>query len=194
MTRYQCPNCLHHYARSDTLRTHLNNAICKQNEDMESDERESSSAQEEEETDSTAEKTDTDEQNAIAQSSTSDPWPQLLSQTYDKLQENFDGTAESYLQQNPEMELQQAEEKAFSDLRSDNRRQLIKEYEDLMKLLTVLKRIQYTDKFLQRQTNLQINDDFGLEESINVSIRKRKYLLDQMFDEYHHIWDVTFSK
>ena len=46
---------------------------------------------------------------------------------------------ESYLQQNPEIELQQAEEKAFSDLRSDLRRQLIKEYEDLMKSVTVLK-------------------------------------------------------
>ena len=49
------------------------------------------------------------------------------------------------------MEIQQAEKEAFSDLRSDYRRQLIKEYEDLMKLVTVLKRIQYTDKFLQRQ-------------------------------------------
>ena len=62
---------------------------------------------------------------------------------------------------------------------SDNR-----PYEDLMKLVTVLKRIQYTDKFLQRQKYLQTDDDFGLEDSIRVSIRKRKYLLDQMFDEY----------
>ena len=46
---------------------------------MESDERESSSAQEEEETDSMAEETDTDEENAIAQ-------VQLLSQTNDELQ------------------------------------------------------------------------------------------------------------
>ena len=75
----------------------------------------------------------------------------LLSQTYDELQENFDDHVENDLQKNPEMELQQAEEKAFSDLRSDYRRELIKEYEDLMKLVTVLKRIQYTDKFLQRQ-------------------------------------------
>ena len=88
MTRYQCSNCLRHYARSDTLRRHIND-IRKQMEDMESDERESSSAQEEE-TDSMEEETDTDEENAIAHSSTSDPWPQLLSQTYDELQENFD--------------------------------------------------------------------------------------------------------
>ena len=74
-----------------------------------------------------------------------------MSQTYDELQENFDDHVENYLQKNPEMELQQAEEKAFSDLRSDYRRELIKEYEDLMKSVTVLKRIQYTDKFLQRQ-------------------------------------------
>ena len=119
---------------------------------MESEENESPSAQEEEdETDSMEEEANTDQENAIAQSSTSDPWSQLLSQTYDELQEHFDDSLESYLQQNPEMELQQAEEKAFSDLRSDYRRQLIKEYEDLMKLVTVFKRSQYTDKFLKRQ-------------------------------------------
>ena len=84
------------------------------------------------------EEADTDEENAIAQSSTSDPCLQLLSQTYDELQENFDDTVENYLQQNPEMELQQAEEKAFSDPRSDYRHRLIKEYEDLMKSVTVL--------------------------------------------------------
>ena len=84
------------------------------------------------------EEADTDEENAIAQSSTSDPWPQLLSQNYDELQENFDDTVENYLQQNPEMELQQAEEKAFIDPRSDYRHRLIKEYEDLMKSVTVL--------------------------------------------------------
>ena len=85
------------------------------------------------------EEMDTDEENATAQSSTFDPWPQLLSQTYDELQENFDDAMEN-LQQNPEMELQQVEEKAFSNLRSDYRRQLIKKYDELMKLLTVLKK------------------------------------------------------
>ena len=37
---------------------------------------------------------------------------------------------------------------------------------------------------LEMANNLQINDDFGLVESIRFSIRKRKYILDQMFDEY----------
>ena len=78
---------------------------------MESDESESPSAQEEEdETDSMEEEADTEEENAIAQSSASDPWPQLVSQVYDELQENFDDTVESYLRQNPEMELHQADE------------------------------------------------------------------------------------
>ena len=81
------------------------------------------------------EEADTDEENTIAQISASDP--QLLSQTYNKLQENFDDTVEKYLQPNPEMKLQHAEEKALRDLRSDYSRQLIKEYEDLMKLVTV---------------------------------------------------------
>ena len=151
---------------------------------MESDESESPSAQEEkDETDSMEDEADTDEENAIAQSSTSDPWPQLLSQTYDELQENFDDAVENYLQQNLEMELQQAEEKAFSDPKSDYRR-LIKEYEDLMKSVTVLKKDPIHRQALVTANNFQINDDFGLVESIRLSIRKRKYLLDQMFEEY----------
>ena len=70
---------------------------------MESDESESPYAQEEEEdkTDSMEKETDIDEKNAKAQSSTSDPWPQLLSHAYDELQENFDDTVENYLHQNP---------------------------------------------------------------------------------------------
>ena len=152
---------------------------------MESDESESPSAQEEEdETDSMEEEADTDEENAIAQPSTSDPWLQLLSQTYYELQENFDDTVENYLQQNPEMELQQAKEKSFSDLRSDYRRQLIKVYEGLMKLVAVLKTDPIHRQALATAKNLQISDDFGLEESVRFSIRKRKYLLDQMFDQY----------
>ena len=84
----------------------MNNGICQQTEDMESDELESKPAQEEEEeTDSMEEEADTDEENAIAQGSTSDPWRQLFSQTYDELQENLDDTLESCLQQNPETEL-----------------------------------------------------------------------------------------
>ena len=82
------------------------------------------------------------------------------------------------------MELQQAVKKAFSDLRSDYRRQLIKEYENLMKLVTVLKKHPIHRQVLATAKYFQINDDFGLEESIRVSIGKRKYLLHQMFDEY----------
>ena len=103
---------------------------------MESDESESPSSQEEEnETDSMEEEADTEEENATAQSSASDLWPQLVSQIYDELQENFDDTVESYLRQNPEMELHQAEEKAFSDLRSDYRRQLI----NMLKSMKILR-------------------------------------------------------
>ena len=66
MTRHQCPNCLRRYARSNTLRRHLNNGIYKQKEDMESDESESPSTLKEVETDSLEEEADTDEANAIA--------------------------------------------------------------------------------------------------------------------------------
>ena len=52
-----------------------------------------------------------------------------------------------------------------------------------MKLVIVLKRIQYTDKFLQNAKKLQINDHFGLVDSKGFSFRKRTYLLGQMFNE-----------
>ena len=89
---------------------------------------------------------------------------------------------EKYLQQNREMELQQAEEKVFTDLRSDYRCQLIKwrSYE----ISNCLKKDPIHRQVLATAKRFQINDDFGLVESIWFSIRKRKYLLDQSFDEY----------
>ena len=73
------------FIKFDAFRRHLNNGICKEKEDKESEESESPSAQEDEnETVSLEEEEDTDEDNAIAQGSTSDPWPQLLSQTHDE--------------------------------------------------------------------------------------------------------------
>ena len=57
---------------------------------MESEKSESPSDQEaKDETDSVEEEADSDKENAMAQSSTSGPWSQLLSQTHDELQENF---------------------------------------------------------------------------------------------------------
>ena len=53
-----------------------------------------------------------------------------------------------------------------------------------MKLVTVLKKDPIHTEVLATAKHLHINDDFGLEESIRVSVRKRKYLLDQAFDEY----------
>ena len=63
------------------------------------------------------------------------------------------------------MELQQPEEKAFSDYRSDCRRQLIKAYEDLMELVTVFKKDQIHRQVLVTAKTLHIKDEFGLEES-----------------------------
>ena len=45
--------------------------------------------------------------------------------SYETLQDTFDETCESYLEQNPGMEIEEAENKAFDELKSNYRHALI---------------------------------------------------------------------
>ena len=85
--------------------------------------------------------TDTDEENEIPQSkTTSDPWDRIMTETYETLQENFDDTVENYLQQNLGIQIQETENNAYEELRPDYSRELIRQYEDLVKIGSILKK------------------------------------------------------
>ena len=59
---------------------------------------------------------------------------------------HFDETYETYLEQNPGMEIAEAEGKTFDELKSNYRQALISNYHDLVQLGSILKKTQSTNK------------------------------------------------
>ena len=60
----------------------------------------------------------TNEEDELPQSQSEfDPWNKLLQQAYYSLQDTFDETCETYLEQNPGMESAEAERKTFDELK-----------------------------------------------------------------------------
>ena len=59
---------------------------------------------------------------------------------FDSLQDIFDETCETYLEQNPGMETAEAERKTFDELKSNYRQALISNYRDLVHLGNILKK------------------------------------------------------
>ena len=133
---YQCHTYLRKFSRFDSLRRHLESGICKQNEQSEDDPSDDSESQQGDEGDNS-----TNEEDEILQSQSEfDPWNKLLQQTYYSLQDTFDETCETYLEQNPGMEIAEAERKTFDELRSNNRQALISNYHDLVQMGNILKK------------------------------------------------------
>ena len=109
------------FTRSDSLRNRLVSGICKQNEQKEDDPSNYSESQKDDGHDSS-----TNEEHEIPHSQSEfDPWNKLLKQAYDSLQDTFDETCETYLEQNPGMEIAEAERKNFDELKSNYRQALI---------------------------------------------------------------------
>ena len=126
---YQCHICLREFSRSDSLRRHLESGICKQNEQSEDDPSDDSESQQDD-----ADDNSTNEDELPQSQSEFDPWNKILQQAYDSLQDTFDETCETYLEQNPGMENAEAERKTFDELKSNHRQALISNYHDLVQM------------------------------------------------------------
>ena len=130
---YQYHTCLRQFSRSDSLRRHIESGICKRNEESEDDPSDDSESQKDDNS--------TNEEDEIPQSQSEfDPWNKLLLQAYYSLQDTVDETCETYLEQNPGMEIAEAERKTFDELKSNYRQALISNYHDLVQLGNILKK------------------------------------------------------
>ena len=127
---YQCHTCLREFSRSDSLRRYLESGICKQNAQSKDDPSDDSESQQDDEDDNS-----TNEEDELLQSQyESSPWSKLLQQAYDSLHDTFDETCETYLEQNPGMEIAEAERKTFDELKSNYRQALISNYHGLVRM------------------------------------------------------------
>ena len=177
---YQCHTCLREFSRSDSLRRHLESGICKQNEQSEDDLSDDSESQQGEEDDNS-----TNEEEEIPQSQSEfDPWNKLKQQAFYGLQDTFDETCETYLEQNPGMEIAEAERKTFDELKSNYRKALISNYHDLVQLGNILKKDPIHEQIVATAKRSRSEDDYDLAESYAWALIKRKFLLERILDNY----------
>ena len=170
---YQCHTCLYEFFRSDSLRRHLESGICKQNEQSEDDPSDDSESKQDDEDDNS-----TNEEDEIPQSQSEfDPWNNLL-------QLSFDETCETYLEHNPGMEIAEAERKTFDELKSNYRQALISNYHDLVQMGNILKKDPIHKQIVATAKRLRSEDDHDLAESYAWTLKKRKFLLERIPDNY----------
>ena len=177
---FQCHTCLRQFSRSDSLRRHLENAICKQNEESEDDPNDDSESQLDNEDDNS-----TNEEDELPQSQSEfDPCNKLLQLSYDSLQDTFDETCETYLEQNPGLAIAEAERKTFDELKSNYRQALISNYHDLVQMGNILKKDPIHKQIVATAKRLRSEEDYDLAESYAWALKKRKFLLERMLDNY----------
>ena len=168
------------FSRSDSPRRHLESGICKQNEQSEDDPSDDSESQQDDEDDNS-----TNEEDEIPQSQSEfDPWNKFLNQAYVSLQDTFDETCETYLEQNPGMEIAEAERKTFDELKSNHRQALISNYHDLLQLGNTLKKDPIHKQIVATAKRLRSEEDYDLAESYAWALKKRKFLLERILDNY----------
>ena len=151
---YQCHTCLREFSRSDSLRRHLESGICKQNEQSKDDPSDDSESQQGDEDDNSS----NEEDEILHSQSEFDLWNKLLQQAYYSLQRTFDETCE----QNPGMEIAEAERKTFDELKSDYRQALISNYHDLVQLGNILKKDPIHKQTVATAKRLRAEEDYDL--------------------------------
>ena len=109
---------------------------------------------------------------------------QLLNQAYASLQDTFDETSETYLEQNPGMEIAEAERKTFDELKSNYRQALISNYHDLVQMGNILKKYPIHKQIVATAKRLRSEEDYDLAESYAWALKKRKFLLERILDNY----------
>ena len=96
----------------------------------------------------------------------------------------FDETCKIYLEQNPGMEIVEAERKTFDELKSNYRQALISNYHDLVQLGNILRKDQIHKQIVATTKRLRSEDDYDLAESYAWALKKRKFLLERILDNY----------
>ena len=84
---------------------------------------------------------------------------------YYSLQDTFDETCETYLEQNPGMEIAEAKRKTFDELKSNYMQALISNYHDLVQLGNILKKDPIHKQIMATAKRLRSEEDYDLAES-----------------------------
>lgn len=112
------------------------------------------------------------------------PWDKLVNNAFETLQEDFNETVEHTLAEHPDMDTEEAEERAYEELEPDYRSKVIARYQELIRLGTAMKKDPVHKKLMATAHRLRDEEDYDEEEAMKYAIKKRRYLLERKLDEY----------
>ena len=129
------------FSTSDSPISHLQRCISKQNEeDGQSSEApiENSELQQDDDDSSSSEEDELPQRQT--KTTKSEPWDRIMETVFDTLENIFGESSETYLKQNPRMEIADAGKKAVDELKSNYRQALISQHHDLVQMGNILKK------------------------------------------------------
>ena len=113
---YQCHTCLREFSGSDSLRRLLESGIFKQNEDnQQSEEAPSKNSDSQQNVDDSCSSEEDELRQSQSKMTKSESWDRIMGKGNNTLQDTFDKTCETYLEQNTGMKIAEAEKRAFDE-------------------------------------------------------------------------------
>ena len=206
MGRYQCHKCHREFARSDSLRTHLSSAVCKedQKEMSESDEESvvstnrsygpgedifgkydpdklvedgpTDNSTDEDEEDTEDEDEDDEEDDEEDEDEEEEEWDVLVNIAADNLQDTFNKTVEETLTEHQNKDIQEAEEIAYEELKPNYLSQLISRYKYMVGMTAALKKDPVHQRIMRTAKRLREEEEYDDDESYAVCNKETKIL------------------
>ena len=108
----------------------------------------------------------------------------LTNTTSENLQDKFNETVEKTLEEYPGTDIQKAEEIAYDELKPKYLSDVISRYKYMSEFSAPLKKDPVNKKIASTAKRLRDEEDYDEDESRKYAIKKRKFLIEKMMDNY----------
>ena len=169
----------------DIFREHNHDASGEEDEEVEDeteDEDEEVVEEDDDETDDENDEEYDDDSDANVQKIR--PWDMLMNTTSENMQDKFNETVEKMLEEYPGTDIQKAEEIAYDELKPKYLSDVISRYKYMSEFSAALKKDPVNKKKVSTAKRLRDEEDYDEDESRKYAIKKRKFLIEKMMDNY----------
>ena len=112
------------------------------------------------------------------------PWDMLMNITSENMQDKFNETVENTLKEYPGTDIQKAEEIAYEELKPKYLSDVISCYKYMSEFSAALKKDPVNKKIASTAKRLRDEEDYEEDESRKYAIKKRKFLIEKIMDNY----------
>ena len=112
------------------------------------------------------------------------PWDMLMNTTSENMQDKFVETVEKTLEEYPGTDIQKADEIAYNELKPKYLSDVISRYKYMAEFSAALKKDPVNKKIASTAKRLRDEEEYDEDESRKYAIKKRKFLIEKMMDNY----------